>query len=893
MLFDEKGERFCDVFVESGRVMNDFIRSFTRLRREEDLGSFDEALEASVGELPTDIRNALVQNEFDSVALSANLRCCAACYVRLHRLSSSNKNSTQNSILSPSSSVKTDSVGRPPSSFANASKRTKRRIKKKLKMCTRQKMNELKADVEKMGASYEEICKEILEEEFEKEQQDKKKHGNANIVEGLALSYSREKPGSPKRVELLSCVAQQYTNKELKEIFKYTNSRGEEVFCTDYEITKARLHSKVCGPGASVPKVNRRPCQKLPPETIAFVLEFIHHPDSVEYSSYKTASCEGKQKSWVSELLGGGNQPVLWLKQNKSALYDRYKQECQQLKIKAISFSTFFKGISAGNFKIMAEKAGLCNICTELGAENFIQLGQLLTQLGETLRSNQKPDTTPALITRAKTLKGYLLSEFQANLRTHSNCATHCASLWLSDNPPCGSIMDHQETCHSCLQIFHIIRDLKEICNTVNDPNVVDQITQIEKNLNSYIGHIIRGKYQREQFLIDINKLVPGEAVMVADYMMKLLFQKLFEPQKDWFAKRGYRYTVQCSFSKEKTPEKYLQNSTTYTVNQMTNRIGVYVSSFRNFEPQKGKTKLDGHYATLKFSLKRYRREGNDVVSGEQIEKGTNGRLRGTHVYGVNIDRLKEPESAKTMNGITEYSDFEYIYGNDNKLKQITARNQTRLSETKTFECLKLRKLWGHLECESTGATSNFSLEKAITVKDLPQRQTTTAKKKEDTGSSRPTSIITNVPDRGGNTCIDCGKSFLRKGNLQKHQGSCGKATPKTNTNNNLVTDIVAEIKSTQPQPVSSTCELSKDEKAWLYAIPGKADKCNRPARTNKRFSEQQKQIMIECYMKGVDDRNKRYTAAMCQEEMVRKLGEQNKLKESQIKSFWSRYHHR
>jgi len=26
---------------------------------------------------------------------------------------------------------------------------------------------------------------------------------------------------------------------------------------------------------------------------------------------------------------------------------------------------------------------------------------------------------------------------------------------------------------------------------------------------------------------------------MVADYMMKFLFQKRFEPQKDWFAKRG------------------------------------------------------------------------------------------------------------------------------------------------------------------------------------------------------------------------------------------------------------------------------------------------------------------------------------------------------------------
>ena len=153
---------------------------------------------------------------------------------------------------------------------------------------------------------------------------------NSNIVEGLALSYSREKPGSPQRVELLSCVAQQFTNKELKQIFRVTNSQGDEICCTDYEITRARLHSKLYGPGASVPKISRQCCQKLPPETIAFVLEFIHHPDSVEYSSYKTASCDGKNKSWISELLGGGNQPVLWLKQNKSALYDRYKQECEQ-----------------------------------------------------------------------------------------------------------------------------------------------------------------------------------------------------------------------------------------------------------------------------------------------------------------------------------------------------------------------------------------------------------------------------------------------------------------------------------------------------------------------------------------------------------------------------------
>jgi len=114
-------------------------------------------------------------------------------------------------------------------------------------------------------------------------------HGNANIVEGLALSYSREKPGSRKRVELLSCVAEQYSNKELKQMFRFTNSRGEEVSCVDYELTKSRLHSKMYGPGAALPKIRRQYSHKLPPGTIAFVLEFIHHPDSVEYSSYKTA----------------------------------------------------------------------------------------------------------------------------------------------------------------------------------------------------------------------------------------------------------------------------------------------------------------------------------------------------------------------------------------------------------------------------------------------------------------------------------------------------------------------------------------------------------------------------------------------------------------------------
>ena len=185
--------------------------------------------------------------------------------------------------------------------------------------------------------------------------------------------------------------------------------------------------------------------------------------------------------------------------------------------------------------------------------------------------------------------------------------------------------------------------------------NRPQEVAQIEENLNNYIGHIVRGKYQREQFLTDINILSPGQAVMVADYMMKLLFQKLFEPQKDWFAKKGvslhgsmfifkkeengelftefhdlysesddkqnWYFSASCLEESIKNFKKlhpemssialwtdngahYKNTSLVLWLSNISALTGVQVSSFRNFEPQKGKTKLDGHYATLKFSLK-------------------------------------------------------------------------------------------------------------------------------------------------------------------------------------------------------------------------------------------------------------------------------------------------
>ena len=153
---------------------------------------------------------------------------------------------------------------------------------------------------------------------------------NENIVSGLKTTYCKSAAGAKNRTKVLSVIANEYSNKELKEMFNYEDKNGQVESCTDYEITKARLRGgQVYGLGAEVPKATH--CTKthiIEPEVLSFILDFLHHPDNVQYSSYKTASCEGKSKSWISELLGGGQQPVMWMMQDSTGLYQCYKEEC-------------------------------------------------------------------------------------------------------------------------------------------------------------------------------------------------------------------------------------------------------------------------------------------------------------------------------------------------------------------------------------------------------------------------------------------------------------------------------------------------------------------------------------------------------------------------------------
>ena len=125
----------------------------------------------------------------------------------------------------------------------------------------------------------------------------------------------------------------------------------------------------------------------------------------------------------------------------------------------------------------------------------------------------------------------------------------------------------------------------------------------------------------------------------------------------------------------------------------------------------------------------------------------------------------------------------------------------------------------------------------------------------------------------GNNTCCNCGKFFLWKGNLTRHK-EIEPCWSSSTCNEDPIKNKVSLIKrKVCKQSATEWSDLSTEEKSWLNSMPGTADKSNRLTRTNKHLSDQQKEIMIKYYLKGVDDRNKWCTAAlMCQDEMLQKI---------------------
>ena len=310
-----------------------------------------------------------------------------------------------------------------------------------------------------------------------------------NMINDLRKSYNQENQSSSDRIRLLSTIAGHFTNKQLKKAFS----------CCDYEITQARRHAKFIGAGVTS-EPTRLTRYQIPVEDFAFIVDFLYHTDNVTRLSHRMASFEGKKSLWLSDLFEHKSQPLLWLRDSKNHLYRKYREECQENGRRPISETKFRDGLKAGNFREMAQMVGLCNICDEIGARNWERrdntINELINDISITLSHMETPQTDdedenePAdksevimvditekdteycqtnplpkdlpvfmihvgiaeklndyasnkdkamdqILTRAKILKGHLLSKFIEQLEMQLTCPFHCMSSLLEENGAC------------------------------------------------------------------------------------------------------------------------------------------------------------------------------------------------------------------------------------------------------------------------------------------------------------------------------------------------------------------------------------------------------------------------------------------------------------------------
>ena len=105
-------------------------------------------------------------------------------------------------------------------------------------------------------------------------------------------------------------------------------------------------------------------------------------------------------------------------------------------------------------------------------------------------------------------------------------------------------------------------------------------------------------------------------------------------------------------------------------------------------------------------------KKGNSVLCDEDTVEGTRGRLRGTHIYPIEVNRGAESPSAKTLTGISQYGDLEYTTDG------IGMRENTGIGHGKLYNTNTLKKL-SKSSFNTTEVSSGFDINHAKQVPKL------------------------------------------------------------------------------------------------------------------------------------------------------------------------------
>jgi len=529
------------------------------------------------------------------------------------------------------------------------------------------------------------------------EKQQNKEETRGAGIQALVIAYQKA-PSKSLKTQILSIYANRFTTKELKDIHKPFEN------LSDRQIKKARAQAKTGGPGVPVEKVPQHRI-RLNQHQLDHFLEFTMRPYYYQDVAYGTRTIKIESGEELT-------MPNVVRTVARCTIINQYLDHCQQTGFQPISRSTMWRVLEVQEASQRKSLRGLDNTAAD-GADGFKDLLRIVDELE---RAGALKDWCEQARKRLHEGKLYLKTTYRDHCREDGSCCPdHCRAFALSDV----SDTDYKDTCdHSHDMACGNCEGLKSVVGEVKDA-IPEYTTQLGKDQASDLqygatgaaskifewkAHVLRAQNQDQVKRQILNSLEEDEAFIVVDWAMKFTAMKFREKQAEWFAKRGINWHVSSVITRrdeslEVTCYVHLVNSCRQdwfavlsilenllsTIKQgnpavkkvylrsdeagcyhnsklvssfqeLGYRLGIEIVRYDHSEPQSGKGMCDRILCPMKAAIRRYRNEGHDVVSAQDMYTALKERpVKGTT---ATVCAIQEQCATLEISKIPNYSNL-------------------------------------------------------------------------------------------------------------------------------------------------------------------------------------------------------------------------------------------
>ena len=140
----------------------------------------------------------------------------------------------------------------------------------------------------------------------------------------------------------------------------------------------------------------------------------------------------------------------------------------------------------------------------------------------------------------------YLKGDFKVHVKEESTCSTYCIKFALRNTEiqtqyfreACGH--EHKDVCTDCYNLFLCLEELKQMIDSSNLSNESKNelyygYAVASASILEWMRHILRGLQTQKTKEMIMKDLSESKAMVIGDWMMKIIPQKYREKMEEWF----------------------------------------------------------------------------------------------------------------------------------------------------------------------------------------------------------------------------------------------------------------------------------------------------------------------------------------------------------------------